>query len=210
MGRAIWGAIGVSAAIWGWAAPLSGAEEAAAERPVVLEKGDKAPAFSAKTDEDKLWKSADHVGKKYLVVYFYPADMTGGCTAQACQYRDALAEQKRDDVAIVGVSGDSVENHKHFKQVHSLNFTLLADPEGKIAKAFGVKAGDGGELTRTIEGADVLFVRGVTAQRWTFLIDLDGRIAYVDRRVDPRADAANVLQVIDKLASGRVGETASE
>ncbi|MCA9258963.1 MAG: peroxiredoxin [Planctomycetales bacterium] len=195
-------------ATFGLAAGIGAAQEsgpAAAEqaRPIELKQGDLAPVFAAKTDQGKLWKSDEHVGKKYLVVYFYPADMTGGCTAQACSYRDALAKAPREDVEIVGVSGDSVDNHKHFKQVYELNFTLLADPDGKVAKAFGVKAGEGGELTREIGGEEVLFARGVTANRWTFVIDLKGRIAYIDRRVDPRRDTENVLKVIDELASGR-------
>ncbi|MEM9659420.1 MAG: peroxiredoxin, partial [Planctomycetota bacterium] len=116
------------------------------KKPVVVQVGDEAPVFSGVTDENKPWKSKDHVGKKFLVVYFYPADMTGGCTKQACSYRDALREIDREDVEIVGVSGDSVENHRRFKKEYQLNFTLLADPDGKIAKAFGVKLGKGGEI----------------------------------------------------------------
>lgn len=168
-------------------------------KEVVLKVGDDAPEFSGRTDEDKLWKSKDHVGKKILVVYFYPADMTGGCTAQACAYRDALAKLKRDDVEVIGVSGDSVENHQTFKREYKLNFTLLADPDGTIAKAFGVKTAPGGTIQREIDNQVVALTRGTTAMRWTFIIDLDKKIAYKDTKVNAAKDSEKVLEVIEKL-----------
>ena len=82
----------------------------------MLKVGDEAPEFEGLDDEGKEWKSIDHVGKKILVVYFYPADMTGGCTEQACSYRDAMEELEEDGVEVIGVSGDTVENHKYFKK----------------------------------------------------------------------------------------------
>jgi peroxiredoxin Q/BCP len=179
------------------------AAEASDEKPAALKVGDKAPKFHGQTDEDKPWKSEEHVGKKVLVVYFYPADMTGGCTKQACTYRDALKDLKRDDVEVVGVSGDSVENHQHFKQEYDLNFTLLADPDGKIAKAFGVKTGPGGVFDWTKDGEKVSLERGVTASRWTFVIDRDGKIAYKDEKVDPTKDAETVLKVVARLEKKR-------
>src|SRR5581483_1290619 len=90
------------------------------------------------------WKSSDHVGKKILVVYFYPADLTSGCTKQACGFRDDMKKLTEKGVEVVGVSGDSVKNHQIFKKVHDLNFTLLADEDGSIAKKFGVPVGKGG------------------------------------------------------------------
>lgn len=175
------------------------ADKPAKPKPVVLKVGDSAPAFAGQTDKDKPWKSADYAGKKILVVYFYPADMTGGCTAQACGYRDALAELERDDVEVVGVSGDTVENHQRFKKAYDLNFTLLADPEGKIAKAFGVKTSAGGTIQRTIDEQMVALTRGRTAQRWTFVIDLDKKIAYKDTKVDAAKDSEKVLAAIEKV-----------
>ena len=86
-----------------------------------------------------------------------------------------------------------------FKRQHELNFTLLADPSGSIAKAFGVTQGKGGSIERQIDGRAVTLTRGTTAHRWTFVIGLDGKIAYVDRQVKPTQDAANVLEVIAKL-----------
>ena len=177
------------------------ASEAPAKKPkpVVLKIGDPAPEFAGQTDADKPWKSKDHVGKKILVVYFYPADMTGGCTAQACAYRDALAELQRDDVEVIGVSGDTVENHQHFKKEYDLNFTLLADPKGAIAKAFGVKLGEGGTIQRPIDGEIVALTRGATADRWTFVIGLDKKIAYKDTKVNAAKDSEKVLAAIEKI-----------
>jgi thioredoxin-dependent peroxiredoxin len=156
-----------------------------AEKEVKLKPGDKAPSFEGKTDEDKPWKSKDHVGKKILVVYFYPKDMTPGCTKQACNYRDAQEDLEDKDVEVIGVSGDTVASHKKFKEVHDLNFTLLADPEGKIAKAFGVPARSMGD--------------SLIASRWTFVIDRDGKIAHKDEKVDATKDTATVLKVVEEL-----------
>jgi peroxiredoxin Q/BCP len=161
------------------------AQEPADAKAVKLKPGDKAPAFEGKTDADKTWKSKDHVGKKILVVYFYPKDMTPGCTKQACNYRDALGDFEENEVEVIGVSGDTVESHQKFKKEHDLNFTLLADPKGKIAKAFGVPA-------RAMAGS-------LIASRWTFVIDRDGRVAHKDEKVDAANDTATVLKVVEKL-----------
>src|SRR5262245_8142571 len=97
----------------------------AEDKPAELKVGDPAPTFTSTDDEGKPWKSSDHVGKKVLVVYFYPADMTGGCTKQACGFRDDMAKLTDKGVEVVGVSGDSAKNHQVFKSVHKLNFALL-------------------------------------------------------------------------------------
>jgi len=171
----------------------------AKEKEVELQVGDEAPHFTGTDDENHGWDSEKLAGKKIFVVYFYPADMTPGCTIQACSYRDALAGLKRDDVEVIGVSGDAVENHKHFKNEYDLNFTLLADPEGKIAKAFGVKTGNGGSIERQIDGKTITLERGVTAKRWTFVIDKQWRIAHKDTKVNVLNDSATVLKLIETL-----------
>lgn len=169
--------------------------------PKAVKVGDKAPNFRGVDDAGKKWKSADHVGKKILVVYFYPADMTPGCTKEACNYRDAAAEFKDKDVEIIGVSGDSVENHQVFKRENDLNFTLLADPKGKVAKAFGVKTAPGGEYTfpQKADGKPLTLKRDLTTMRWTFVIDLDGKVVHKDENVDAVKDTATVLKVVEEL-----------
>ncbi|TWT60194.1 peroxiredoxin [Rubinisphaera italica] len=161
--------------------------------------GDAAPKFSSKDDQGKEWKSTDHVGKKILVVYFYPADMTGGCTKQACGFRDDMAKLNDADVEVVGVSGDTVESHQLFKKVHDLNFTLLADTDGSVAEAFGVPTKSGGSIEREVEGINHVLTRGVTASRWTFVIDQSGKIAYKDTSVNAAEDSKTIIETVNKL-----------
>jgi len=167
---------------------------------VAVDVGEPAPSFEASDETGKTWKSSDHVGKKILVVYFYPADMTGGCTAQACGYRDKMEDFSAAGVEVVGVSGDSVKNHQLFKKAHDLNFTLLADPEGKVAKAFGVPVALGEKsVKKLIDGAETLLVRNATAKRWTFIIDRDGNVVYKDSQVNAKQDPEKIQQVIKSL-----------
>ncbi|MGE0708118.1 MAG: peroxiredoxin [Planctomycetota bacterium] len=183
------------------------AQEAEPQAPKGPAVGAAAPVFEGTDDQGKPWRSSEHVGEgKVLVVYFYPADMTGGCTAQACAYRDAAASLKAEGITVVGVSGDTVENHQVFKKAHSLSFTLLADPEGKLAQAFGVPTGPGGKFKAKLEGGEATLERGVTARRWTFVIGPDGKLLHRDERASPTLDALHVRLVaaraLKKLQEG--------
>ncbi len=173
--------------------------ERAAAQDAALDVGDRAPAFDALADNGKPWKSADLVGKKILVVYFYPAAMTGGCTAQACVFRDARSHLQEMGAEVVGVSGDRIENLKAFKGVNRLNFPLLSDTEGEIARAFGVPLGEGGSIQRVVDGKEVTLTRDVTAARWTFIIDRSGRIAFKETQVDPVGDGEAVIAAIRRM-----------
>lgn len=165
-----------------------------------IDVGDKAPSFTATDDQGKPWNSADHVGKGVLVVYFFPADLTGGCTKQACGFRDDMQALQSKGVEVVGVSGDSVVNHQLFKQVKNLNFTLLADEKGTIAKAFGVPTKPGGVYKfKGDDGQTHLLKRGVTAARWTFVIDKQGKIALKETKVNAPEDAKAVAAAVDAL-----------
>jgi|GEM_PF-188852 len=175
------------------------AKKVTSVQKAALQVGDPAPVFVGLDDQKKIWDAKKRAGKKIYVVYFYPADMTPGCTAQACAYRDVLKELKRNDVEVIGVSGDSAENHQHFKNEYKINFTLLADIDGKIAKAFGVSTGKGGSILRKIAGKEVTLERGVTANRWTFVIDKQWRIVHKDTKVNAAKDSEKVLQVLEKL-----------
>ena len=160
-----------------------------------LKVGDPAPSFQAPDETGKMWSSADHVGKKILVVYFYPASFTGGCTKQACAFSDDAKALEQKGVQVVGVSGDTAQTQSLFKQEHGLNFTLLADEKGDVAKAFGVPLKAGGK----VKHKDQELVRGVTAARWTFIIGKDGRIAYKNTRVNAAEDSKAVLEAVSKL-----------
>jgi peroxiredoxin Q/BCP len=167
---------------------------------VSLKVGSPAPEFTVKDDTGKDWKSSDHFGKKIVVVYFYPADMTGGCTKQACSFRDDSESLEKLGVEVVGVSGDTVENHQVFKKAHNLNFALLADPEGEVATKFGVPYEKGEKSFKTmIDGKEVTLVRGGTAKRWTFVVGPDGKIVYKNEMVNPVEDSKKVAEVVAEL-----------
>ena len=118
------------------------ADDKKEDKPVELKVGDKAPAFEARTDADTTWESAARVGKKWIVVYFYPGDFTPGCTAQANAFRDAMTKLTEQGVEVIGVSGDSVQTHALFKKAQKLNFTYLTTRTARRQK-FGVPFGKG-------------------------------------------------------------------
>lgn len=161
-----------------------------------LEIGDASPKFSAKDQDGNDWVLADHLSEKPVVVYFYPAAMTGGCTKQACAYRDYVAAGE-PAFAVVGISADNPEGLKYFQTSENLNFPLLSDPGGKIAKSFGVDVKEGEKsIKRTVEGKEVELVRSATTMRWTFVISPAGKIIYKSDKVKPTEDLQNVLAAI--------------
>lgn len=101
-----------------------------------LEEGSKAPAFTLEADDGSKVKLADLKGSP-VVLYFYPADDTPGCTKEACAFRDRSAELKKLGAKVFGVSPDVVASHVKFKKKFDLNFPLLADPDHKVAEKFG-------------------------------------------------------------------------
>lgn len=163
-----------------------------------LDVGDVAPEFMAIDQDGHLWKTSDLAGKKNLVVYFYPAAMTGGCTKQACAFRDDASKLKDLDTVVVGVSGDAPAGLKAFQQTHHLNFDLLADYNGSIAKSFGVPLRDGGVIKREFQGKTIHLERGVTSGRWTFVINKEGKVIYKNTQVKPDQDSANVIAALSK------------
>src|SRR6267142_1709963 len=135
----------------------------AAETTKTPKAGDKAPLVEGKDQDGKTWKLSDHVGKQVVLLYFYPKDDTPGCTKQACGLRDRMGDLKKDKVEVVGVSFDSSESHQKFIAKHNLNFPLLADTDGKITDAYGVRREAGKNMAR----------------RASFLIGRDGKIVHV-------------------------------
>jgi thioredoxin-dependent peroxiredoxin len=150
-----------------------------AETPKV---GDKAPLIEGKDQNGKTWQLADELGKKVVLLYFYPKDDTPGCTKEACGFRDRIADLKKENVDVIGVSFDSAESHQKFIANHNLNFTLLADTDGKIADAYGTKMAN----------------RNMS-RRVSFLIGLDGKIAHVTD--DPKAEThlAEMKEAAEKI-----------
>jgi peroxiredoxin Q/BCP len=98
------------------------------------------------------------------------------------------------DVEVIGVSGDTVKTQEAFKKSEKLNFTLLSDEKGDVAKAFGVPAGKGGTIKKKIDDKEEDITRGCSIKRWTFVIGKDGKIAYKNTEVKPADDAKTVLE----------------
>jgi len=103
------------------------------------------------------------------------------------------------DVEVIGVSGDTVKTQEAFKKHEKLTYPLLADEKGEVAKAFGVPAGKGGTVKKKIDDKEEEFTRGVSIQRWTFVIGKDGKIAYKNPKVAAAEDSKAVMEVIQKL-----------
>jgi thioredoxin-dependent peroxiredoxin len=150
----------------------------------VVEEGKPAPDFSLTSDSGERVKLSDLRGKP-IVLYFYPRDDTPGCTAQACGIRDAYGEFERAGAVVLGVSPDTEASHVKFKSKHELPFTLLADPEHEIAEKYGVWV-EKKNYGKTYMGIE----------RSTFVIDPEGKVAKVMRRVNPRTHADAVLAAL--------------
>ncbi|WP_298224889.1 thioredoxin-dependent thiol peroxidase [Flavobacterium sp.] len=147
-----------------------------------LQKGDKAPNFSAKDQDGNTHTLADYQGKK-LVVFFYPKADTPGCTAEACDLRDNFQRFQADNYALLGVSADSEKAQSKFKNKYELPFPLLADEDKAVIEAFGVW-GPKKFMGREYDGIN----------RTTFIIDENGIIDEVISDVKTKAHAAQILK----------------
>ena len=150
----------------------------------MVEEGKPAPDFELTSDTGDQVRLSSLRGRP-VVLYFYPRDDTPGCTAQACGIRDAYGEFDRAGAVVLGVSPDTEASHVKFKSKYELPFTLLADPEHDAAEKYGVwvEKKNYGKTSMGIE-------------RSTFVIDADGNMARVLRRVNPRTHADDVLAAL--------------
>ncbi|MDB6108429.1 MAG: Peroxiredoxin [Pedosphaera sp.] len=145
--------------------------------------GDKAPLIAGKDQDGKTWKLADEIGKKTVLLYFYPKDDTKGCTKEACGLRDRMGDLKKENVEVIGVSFDSAESHQSFISKYNLNFPLLADTDGKIADAYGVRKEAGKNMARRV----------------SFLIGKDGTIQHVTDTPSADVHLAEMKEAVEKL-----------
>ena len=157
----------------------------AKEIEIKLQEGDKAPDFSAATQNGKRISLADLKGRN-VILYFYPRDDTPGCTKEACAFRDHFGEFTKKGAVVLGVSTDSVSSHQKFVEKFKLPFTLLADDEKKIVQAYGAW-GEKTFMGRKYQGT----------HRVTFLIDPDGRIKKIWPKVKPEEHATEVLAALN-------------
>lgn len=147
----------------------------------MVEEGKPAPPFTLPTDGGETVSLEDLRGKP-VVLYFYPKDDTPGCTAQACGIRDAWTEFQAAGAVVLGVSPDGEASHAKFREKYDLPFPLLADTDHAVADAYGVW-GEKSMYGKTYMGVD----------RSTFVIDADGNVAKVFRKVKPDEHADQVL-----------------
>lgn len=150
----------------------------------MLQIGDKAPSFTLPDHTGQAVSLRAYRGRK-VVVYFYPADDTPTCTAQACEFRDAWSDVRAAEAEVLGISPDTVASHRRFRSKYGLPFTLLADADHAVAEAYGVW----GE--KTLFGRTYLGLL-----RTTFVLDERGVIRHVFERVRSKGHAAAVLAAL--------------
>lgn len=150
-----------------------------------LVAGDKAPAFSLLDDQNNTVSLNDYAGKKVLV-YFYPKANTPGCTTEACDFRDNLAQLSGLGVDVVGVSPDAVDKLASFKADHELNFPLLSDPDKKVMTAYGA-FGEKKNYGKVVQGVI----------RSTVLVDENGNVELAKYNVKATGHVARLLKEIE-------------
>lgn len=154
----------------------------------MLKEGDRAPAFSLESELGEKVSLKDFKGKT-VVLYFYPKDMTPGCSHQACDFRDQYTALKRAGVVVLGVSKDSISSHQKFKNKYSLPFPLLADTEGKVCEAYEVWK------EKSLYGRKYMGI-----ERATFVIGSDGKLVKIFPKVKVKGHVENVLAIIKENA----------
>ena len=140
------------------------------------ERGQRLPDVDFVTEDGERLATGDLTGQK-TVLYFYPKDDTPGCTKEACAFRDRMDDYRGAGIQVYGISLDSPESHRRFREKNNLNFPLLTDEEGRAAEALGV-----------------LRENRQVANRVTFLLDPDGKIAKVYPEVSPETHADEILE----------------
>jgi peroxiredoxin Q/BCP len=160
---------------------VSIAERTLQRGSAVIEEGKPAPDFELQTDGDETVKLSDFRGRP-VVLYLYPKDDTPGCTTEACEFRDAYDVFRERGAEVLGVSPDNVASHEKFKTKYELPFTLLADPDHKVAEQYGVW-GERSYAGKTYMGIN----------RSTFVIDGEGKVARAMLGIKPAGHAAEVL-----------------
>ncbi len=151
----------------------------------MLKVGDKAPQFTLKSDKGIEVSLSQFLGKKDVILYFYPKDNTSGCTTEACSFRDNLPRIENKNAVVLGVSPDSVKSHQGFIQKQNLNFNLLSDPDHKVSEAYGAW----GE--KSMYGKKYMGIL-----RTTFVIGKDGKIKKVFEKVKPEGHAEEILEIL--------------
>lgn len=151
-----------------------------------IETGALAPEFTAQLHSGEQFQLKDRKGKGWTVLFFYPKAGTPGCTKQACAFRDSIKVIRAQNAEVYGVSSDTVEAQAKFHKEHSLAFSLIADPKMEVIHKYGVK----------MFGVDM-------AKRWTFILDPELKVRWVDEKVDPVMDPKNVSEKLAELQKSK-------
>jgi len=154
---------------------------------ITLDEGDLAPDFDLPTDDGARVKLSGLRGR-WVVLFFYPKALTPGCTTEACGFRDAYGRLGELGAEILGLSHDPVEKLKKFRAKHQLNFPLLSDPERVVTEGYGVYG------LKKFMGREYMGIH-----RMTFLIDPEGRIAKIWRKVRVKDHADEVVGELERL-----------
>ena len=152
-----------------------------------LAPGDKAPAFALPDAYGKKVSLADYKGRR-VIVYFYPAASTPGCTKQACDFRDSLAELNGAGLDVVGISPDKPEKLAKFRDAEGLTFPLLSDPDRKVLTAWGAY-GEKQMYGKTVQGVI----------RSTFLVDEKGKIVVAQYNVKAAHTTTNIQKILEQV-----------
>jgi peroxiredoxin Q/BCP len=151
--------------------------------PTRTKVGDAAPDFALPSQTGELVNLKDLVGKKEIVLYFYPKDDSSGCTAEACAFRDSYAVFKERGAEVVGVSSDSIDSHKGFASRNSLPFILLSDVDGKVRKLYGASS-----------------TFGLVPGRVTYIIDRRGMVRHIfSSQLNPKKHVEEALETLEKV-----------
>ena len=156
--------------------------------------GDKLPCFSLPDQYGKTFNIMNYVGKKKLVIFFYPKDGSHGCTRQACYFRDLNETFDEVDAIVVGISGQSVESHKRFAELYRLNYPILSDEGNSVRKLFGVQSN----------------ALGLIPGRVTYVADTEGKIVFIfNSQVQPERHVDEALKVALLLKKAKIAEDRS-
>jgi peroxiredoxin Q/BCP len=148
-----------------------------------LKIGDIVPNFTAKDSHGEIFESKSVLGRKPLVIYFYPKDNTPGCTTEACSFRDQYEDFTTLGAEVIGISSDSVKSHNKFAKKHKLPFVLLSDQDKKLKHLFGVR--------------NNLF--GLLPGRVTYIIDKNGVVIYIFDSINAAKHISKALTIIKEL-----------
>jgi len=146
--------------------------------------GDKAPDFMLPDQSGAMISPKDFIGKKVVVLYFYPRDFSTGCTAEACAFRDSYEVFKDEGAEVIGVSSQSVDSHKRFALANTLPFILLSDEEDKVRKLYGAQS-----------------TLGLFPGRVTYIIDKKGIVRHVfSSQLNPTKHVEEALRILKEIS----------